>query len=207
MAINIARRNAFAKTDFFKNYPSILEQFALQNVKLVNPFKKDDEGEKVSDPEQKKAVMECMMAQFVVRLFQTRAINGDDEENENLEDFLDALVQRYHDFRIKRIGGLEVFADSKYIAALNAYEQEMSNLIFYTLGEEVRAIEGTSAEGSFVEADYWFDILLALCANGRTYWPKWHLVMQEMILDHMQAFRFAIEGKPDGTVPVTETIQ
>jgi len=196
MAINLARREAFAKSDYFRNYPSILEQFALNNTKLVNPFKKDDQGSRILDPDQKKSVMECMMAQFIVRLVATRAVQCG---NPFLVDFSNETVQRYHDFRVKRVGGLEIMADDKYIAALNAFEQEMSNLIFHAIAVEVDDAD------DFVEADFWRDIMLALCMNTRTYWPKWHLVIQEILLDHMPAFQFALEAPVE--VPANETVQ
>lgn len=188
MAINVERQRAFSAA--FNQYPDILEAFVKNNVGLVdmhgNPWPME---EKARQP-----VMELMLAQFIARLFQTRAKNTD---SELMETFASSAVGRYRDMTIRYIGALSIVADDKYRNALLSIEQNMANLIFEALMQEAEIDEVAEENGNdnrqFDEADFWHDVMLGLGSyyrKGRH--PHWWRVTQTMYIDHKDEFRKAI---------------
>ena len=193
MAINIERQKAFGEA--FKNYPSILEQFAERNVSFTTP---DGTPFKPADPHKTKlSVMELLMAQFITRLFQTRARNS---PSKLMREFADFTVARYKQLTLKNIGALVMVADSRYQSALNHIESGMAELIFEGLMREAEidevAAENGKTNSQWDEADFWHDIMGALGTYYRkAHHPRWWTVTQYMFHDHKKEFKEALEDE------------
>lgn len=191
MAINIQRQQAFSAA--FNQYPDILEQFAKNNVNLVdmqgNPFPKRENHTLL--------IMELLMAQFITRLIQTRATNS---ESPLMKEFAEFTVQRYKNMTTKNIGMLQMYADDKYRGALNHIENGMATVILNALVQEAEidevAEENGNANREFDEADFWHDVMLGLGAYYRkSRHPKWWHVTQEMFINHKAEFKKALDDE------------
>lgn len=196
MAISIERRNAFTRA--FALYPQLIEKFVENNVTLHNTLTGNEREPSGSD--EKKRIMEIIMAQFFTRLVQTRCLQMN--PNPALQKFANHTVMRYHDMRIRKLGANEVLAEDRYRTALNAYEQNMSEVILTSLVEELAIIAGDQQPGDndnqfpdWDEVDFWTDVFLSFGTNSRPHWPNWTLTAQEIFLDCKEHFRKALDGK------------
>lgn len=191
MAINVERQRAFSAA--FNQYPDILAQFATNHVKFVTP---DNRPFVPADRERMtQHVMELLLAQYITRLFQTRARNSD---SERMKEFAEFTVARYKQLTMKYIGALSMTAEDKYRKALNHIEAGMAQAIFAALAEEAEidtlANDNGKDNSQFDEADFWHDIMLALGSyyrKGRH--PRWWIVTQYMYLDHKKEFSDALK--------------
>jgi hypothetical protein len=177
MAISIDRRNAFASA--FNRYPDVLNVFARDNCKIVDPRTAETKIGGID------AISRICMAQFAVRLVKTRAKNA----GPALAWFGFETVNRYIQYKKSLIGELEIIADEKYRRALHNFEQGMVAVIFAALAEEANI-----DPENFVEKDFWHDVFLALAQNQSRAHPLWINPLQTVILDHLWEFQTALES-------------
>lgn len=204
MAVNIQRRNAFAAA--FNQYPTILERFARDNCTLKSPFEGGEVAKKESD---EKAIMQILLAQFCVRLLNTRA-NG---ATSAIEDFVTGCMERYHEFHKKHLGALIIEAPPQYRAAIVEIESNMAALIMHSLAAEAEVIDAaTSVYAAAMkhyrdedmpppddlkppedidEGSFWHDIFLALCQNQQKHHPLWTTPVNFVVLDHVNEMKAA----------------
>lgn len=176
--IDINRRNAFAWA--FKQYPGILEIFAENHCVLVDPTNGDRHP---PSQNQRKFIMQIMMAQFFVRLLKTRARGG----NPPMDAFAVKAVHAYLALKRKLIPVLEIEADIKYQTAVNALEQHMAATIF-----EALHTEAVMVDNDFDEADFWLDVFMAFVQNQKKHHPLWNLPVQAIITDRLPEFKQAL---------------
>lgn len=193
MAISVERQRAFSAA--FNQYPDILAQFAENNISFATP-----DGAPfvpVDRDRMKQHAMELLLAQFITRLFQTRARGSD---SERMKEFAEFTIARYKQLTLKYIGALSMTAPAAYRQALNQIESGMAQAIFAALQEEAEidtlANDNGKDNSQFDEADFWHDIMLSLGSyyrKGRH--PRWWVVTQYMYLDHKKEFKDALEDE------------
>lgn len=207
MAINIHRRNALAAS--FNMYPDILEQFVINHCELCGELP-DGQLIKMDKAKFLKDMMQICMAQFCVRVLQSRANNANSSA---LDNFVTESIDRYHKFTRDRIGNMVVTAPESYRKAMAHYENNMGSIIFAALTEEARIIETVAEkraelvagmEGEILpgelppepedidEGAFWHDVFLALAQNQRPRHPLWITPIQEVVLNHLPEFKAAL---------------
>lgn len=203
--IDINRRNAFAAS--FNQYPTVLEQFATNNAFLKYPITGEERAPKETEIH---AIMQICMAQFCVRLIQTRARGATDA----MQEFAKGAVDRYHAYHRELLGGLAIQAPANYRTALMHIEQGMADVIFHALASEAAMIDQAQSlhasmakakeEGhidhdispypdDFNEGGFWRDVFLALTMNQRRSHPRWVEPVQGIILNHFDQFQMALD--------------
>lgn len=195
--IDIERRSAFASA--FAQYHTIIEQFVINTCRFHNPLVKDEMV--VPDNRLMHAAMQICMAQFCVRMMQTRAIRAPTP----LRHAVNAIIDNYHSYKTRKIGSLAITSPPHYRQAIQQIEQNMSDIIMHALqaeanGVKTAALAYASIEDppedilppeDFDEAGFWHDVFLSLTMNQRSHHPNWMEPVQTVVLNNIPDLRAA----------------
>lgn len=201
--IDIQRRNAFAHA--FVLYPEILTQMAGHTSLYL-------EGVGAYDPSRdiRFKLPLVYLAQFAVRLIQTRAQRSDSNA---LALFSQQMVKRYVEYRESIVGNEEIHCAAKHREALLVVEQGMADQIFGALKVEAECALEAMAKGEvdkantdkrlvgkgkvsdFSEVDFWRDVFLSFIQNWKPGFPQWADPLQYIFLDHIKDFADALDER------------